>query len=227
MRAVHLANPKSITISDWEFATQNDMDCWTPLWQYVGGVLHSNGLQLGFDVDNSQYNLTHPNRSKLGYLWDFSDQVKVADFLTNMGTYPVGFHPANQLRKQWNDPRSNLKPVRCGGVYEWCGLEGAIKAMQHVGATTDNGQLEPAVWVDGYGCNYTAGGEITNNGWTPTTFRSFLRFLDESGVRALAVWTYPMIEAGPPTLNDTCTSWMLDALSEWRHRPVAVVQDES
>ena len=121
------------------------MDCWTPLWQYVGGVLHSNGLQLGFDVDNSQYNLTHPNRSKLGYLWDFSDQVKVADFLTNMGTYPVGFHPANQLRKQWNDPRSNLKPVRCGGVYEWCGLEGAIKAMQHVGATTDNGQLEPAV----------------------------------------------------------------------------------
>eukprot|EP01051_Picozoa_sp_SAG22_P037732 SAG22_NODE_18991_length_279_cov_0.577778_1_plen_50_part_10 len=25
-----------------------------------------------------------------------------------------------------------LKPVRCGGVYEWCGLEGTIKAMQHV-----------------------------------------------------------------------------------------------
>ena len=205
---------------DWEFGTQNEMECWTPLWRYVAAVLHANGLQLGFDVDNSQYNLSHPNSSNYGYLWNFTQQVAYADFLTNMGTYPVGFHSTIQLRRQWNDPRTNLRPVRCGGVYEWCGLEGAIKAMQHVGARASDGQLEPAVWIDGEGgCNYTAGGYITNNGWTLASFRSFLAYLDDSGVRSLAVWTQPLIERGPPTANDTCTGWMLEALREWKHRP--------
>ena len=34
---------------DWEFPTVNDMGCWTPLWQYIAGVLHQHGLELGFE----------------------------------------------------------------------------------------------------------------------------------------------------------------------------------
>ena len=46
---------------DWEFGPGNNMSCWTPLWRYVAGVLHRHGLELGFDIDNSQYNLTDPD----------------------------------------------------------------------------------------------------------------------------------------------------------------------
>lgn len=48
-----------------------------------------------------------------------------------------------------------------------------------------------------------------------------IAYLDtyDSGVRSLAVWTQPLIERGPPTANDTCTGWMLEALREWKHRP--------
>ena len=111
-----------------------------------------------------------------------------------------------------------LQPVRCGGVYEWCGLEGTILAMKHVGAVPATGQLEPAIWL-GDGCNATT--NRTENGWTPSIFKDFLAYLDEEGVRSVAVWTLPFIEMGPPTSNSTCTHWMLTALRDWIGRPSA------
>ena len=105
---------------------------------------------------------------------------------------------------------------RCGGIYEWCGLEGTILAMKHVGAVAATGQLEPAVWL-GDGCNRTS--NRTSNGWTPAAFRDFLAYLDEEGVRSVAVWTLPFIEMGPPTSNSTCTRWMLAELRQWIKRP--------
>jgi hypothetical protein len=202
---------------DWEFPTGNDMECWTPLWRYVAGVLHAHGLELGFDVDNSQYNLSNPV-SQYEYLWNFTEQVYYADFLTNMGSYPLAdAHTTVQLPVQWTGPADQkLKPIRCGGIYEWCGLEGTILAMKHVGAIAATGQLEPAIWL-GDGCN--ASNNRTSNGWTPVAFHDFLAYLDEEGVRSVAVWTLPFIEMGPPTSNSSCTHWMLAALREWIKRP--------
>ena len=104
---------------DWEFPAANDMGCWTPLWRYIAGVLQTHGLELGFDVDNSQYNLSNPV-SQYEYLWNFTQQVHYADFLTNMGSYPLAdAHTSIQLPKQWTGPADQkLKPFRCGlGLY--------------------------------------------------------------------------------------------------------------
>ena len=80
---------------DWEFGAVNDMSCWTPLWRHVSAVLHSNGLELGFNVDNSQYSISDPQYKpgRYDFLWNFtSEQVEYSDFLTNMGSCPVSNH---------------------------------------------------------------------------------------------------------------------------------------
>ena len=69
-------------------------------------------------------------------------------------------------------------------------------------------------------------GGRTMNGWTRPIFKQFLDYLDTQNVRALAVWSEPPIEdswwAGvkpmPPTINETCTHWMLDEIRAWRQR---------
>ena len=161
-------------------------------------------------VDNSQYNLTDPefHQGQYDYLWNFTGQVAYADFLTNMGSvsglhsvrldpgsdalvlaqYPLPHpHTTIQTPIQATGPADQkLRPVRCGGAYEWCGLEGTILAMKHVGAVPATGQLEPAIWL-GDGCNETT--NRTENGWTPAVFKDFLAYLDEEGVRSVAVWT--------------------------------------
>jgi len=130
----------------------------------------------------------------------------------------------------------SFHPVRCGGVYEWCGLEGIVPAMKHVGARTDNGQLEPAIWINGgpgasasrtAGCNVTIDvgtGGRSYNGWTRPIFKQFLEYLDTEKVRALAVWSQPSVAVAravggqPATLNSSCTQWMLEEIRAWRHR---------
>ena len=54
----------------------------------------------------------------------------------------------------------SFHPVRCGGVYEWCGLEGIVPAMKHVGARTDNGQLEPAICESSNGLPTTRSSDV-------------------------------------------------------------------
>ena len=134
--------------------------------------------------------------------------------------YPLPHpHTSIQTPIQSTGPAdTKLLPVRCGGVYEWCGLEGTILAMKQVGVVPATGQLEPAIWL-GDGCNTT--NNRTDNGWTPAVFKDFLEYLDEQGVRSVAIWTLPFIEMGPPTSNSTCTHWMLAALRDWIGRTSA------
>ena len=105
-----------------------------------------------------------------------------------LAQYPLPHpHTTIQTPIQATGPADQkLRPVRCGGAYEWCGLEGTILAMKHVGAVAATGQLEPAIWL-GDGCNETT--NRTDNGWTPAVFKDFLAYLDEEGVRSVAVWT--------------------------------------
>ena len=61
-------------------------------------------------------------------------------------------------------------------------------------------------------------GQRTANGWTQPVFKQFLAYLDAQGVRSVAVWTLPFIELGAPTVNSTCTKWMLTELRDWIQR---------
>ncbi len=152
--------------------------------------------------------------------------------LVDMGTYQLTDSSANESTR-----RHALKLRRCepplDKITEFCGLEGQV--FNHIfpihgvvapGTThyppvhefavgTSNGQYSAGLWPINCEANGTVAG-----GWTNSTLREFLSFLDTVGVRSVDVFcTGAAIPC--PTIQLGQCSWFLDVLRWWKYRSMS------
>ena len=166
--------------------------------------------------------------------WDYPLGLDTFDVVTNMATYPMmhttdgnndwcakGFPNTTWCTNGCEDFVDHLTPafrfleqVECDvnrhTVAQWCGLKGHVQDMIDAGTKTNNGQLSPGIWMNNCAKTAEFPTGITAQGWTQSSFQSFLTYLDKVGVRSIDMWTSNLSDND----LDTC-DWFLPELEKW------------
>ena len=167
--------------------------------------------------------------------WDYPLSLNYIDLVTNMATYPMmhttdgdnewctSFPNTTWCHAGCEDFVDHLTPAykfmeqqECDPnrhtVAKWCGMKGQIQNMIDAGADPASGQISPGIWMNNCVLSTKFPTGVTAQGWTQTSLRSFLDYLDTVGVRSVDMWTSNLSE------NDlkTC-DWFLPELLRWRN----------
>ena len=213
---------------DIELGYNNSVGCWVELWTAVGAVLRAGGVQLGTDIDQSCLKLPgfpgpDCGPTEWSYEWDYASMIPAFDYFTEMATYPSNHdRPAAE----------NLQPAPCvAAPNRTCGIKGYIldliahgmprhKISTGLSVSGLPGQIGCGEPSDGCGtipgCNasFNPHGSMSGSGWTRSSLREFLAFLDREGVTSIDLWTGDAFEL--PESVAIC-SWIIEELRAWRH----------